>query len=241
MTQSQSIVQLQTLLQHVQSETALTAEKLAEKTSIIMTQHSLAVENGIKLSQDQRQALQLEIKSALNQSTYSQGMGFASYRPETQEEQDYWTLEWWYKKANQLQQAQLENYQNAQRFLDFRSFEWFHQPALNQKPCLHGPYVDYICNGAYTITSAHPVLLHGQFIGVIAIDLLVSALEKLLMPALKGIQQRAVIINDSSRVITSNDVSIRTGTLLKMAGEKFPQQHADQSPSLQLVILPNAS
>lgn len=241
MTQSQSIVHLQTLLQQVQAETALTAQKLAEKTSIIMAQHNHVSAHGIKLSQDERQALQLEIKSALKQSTYSQGMGFASYRPETQEEQDYWTLEWWYKKANQLQQAQMENYQNAQRFLDFRSFEWFHQPALNQKPCLHGPYVDYICNGAYTITSAHPVILNGQFIGVIAIDLLVSALEKVLMPALKGIQQRAVIVNDNARVITSNDVSIRTGTLLKMVGEKLQHSQADPSFPLQLVILPNAS
>lgn len=239
MTQNQSIVQLQMLLQQVQSEIALTAQTLAEKTSKIMTQHRLDSENGIKLSHDERQALQLEIKSALGQSTYSQGMGFASYRPHTHEEQDYWTLEWWYKKANQLKQAQLENYQNSQRFLDFRSFEWFHQPALNQQPCLHGPYVDLICNFAYTITSAHPVILHGQFIGVIAIDLLVSALEKIFMPALKKIQQPAVIINNSSRVVISSDVSIRTGSLLKMARENGQHAHSDQT--LQLVILPKPS
>ena len=35
---------------------------------------------------------------ALSQSHYSQGTGFASYSPATQDEQDYWTLEWWYKK-----------------------------------------------------------------------------------------------------------------------------------------------
>ncbi len=50
--------------------------------------------------------------------------------------------------------------------------------------------MDYICNGAYTITIAHPVMIHDHFIGVIATDILVSALEKLLMPKLKNIKQK---------------------------------------------------
>jgi hypothetical protein len=37
--------------------------------------------------------------TTLQESHYSQGIGFASYSPATQEEQDYWTLEWWYKKG----------------------------------------------------------------------------------------------------------------------------------------------
>ena len=52
----------------------------------------------VKLSGSERTALQKEIKKALQESHYSQGIGFASYSPATQEEQDYWTLEWWYKK-----------------------------------------------------------------------------------------------------------------------------------------------
>ncbi len=87
----------------------------------------------VKLSGSERTALQKEIKKALQESHYSQGIGFASYSPATQEEQDYWTLERRYKKEDQLQQAKLENYQNAQRFLDFRSFEWFHKPAQKTK------------------------------------------------------------------------------------------------------------
>ncbi len=89
--------------------------------------------------------------------------------------------------------------------------------------------MDYICNGAYTITIAHPVMIHDHFIGVIATDILVSALEKLLMPKLKNIKQKAVIMNDSSRVITSNDISIRTGTLFK---DKTDQQFSRNPVSL---------
>ncbi len=78
-------------------------------------------------------------------------------------------------------------------------------------------------------------MIHDQFIGVIATDILVSALEKLLMPKLKNIKQKAVIMNDSSRVITSNDISIRTGTLFK---EKAVQQFFSRPcPSFQLVVI----
>ncbi|WOE31536.1 MULTISPECIES: cache domain-containing protein [unclassified Acinetobacter] len=235
MTQNLYIQELQDLLTQIVDESTSTAERLANQTSRICAQHHIDPKKGIKLSTAERHLLQQEIKSALHHSSYSQGMGFASYSPETHDEQDYWTLEWWYKKAEQLQQAQLENYQNAQRFLDFRSFEWFQQPAQNNQPCIYGPYVDYICNGAYTITVAHPVIVNAQFIGVIAIDMLVSALEKLLIPKLKHIKQKAVIINDSARVISSNDVSIRIGTLLKHKSRQ--QQITRSNPSLQLIVL----
>ncbi len=235
MTQHLDVEELQNLLKTVVDETTSITETLASKASKILSKHASEKNADIKLSTSERAALQKEIKKALSQSHYSQGTGFASYSPATQDEQDYWTLEWWYKNEDQLQQAKLENYQNAQRFLDFRSFEWFHKPAQNKSPCIHGPYVDYICNGAYTITIAHPVMIHDHFIGVIATDILVSALEKLLMPKLKNIKQKAVIMNDSSRVITSNDISIRTGTLFKA---KTDQQFFSQPcQSFQLVVI----
>lgn len=232
MTQPTPIEELQTLLEQVTQETSSLAACLAAKTGQILARDKT---EHIKLSAIQRTQLQHEIKAALQQSQYSQGMGFASYSPATQAEQEYWTLEWWYKKENQLQQAQLENYQNAQRFLDFRTFEWFQQPATNKQPCIYGPYVDYICNGAYTITIAHPVMINDQFVGVIAIDVLVSALEKVLLPQLKKIKQKAVITNRIARVITSNDISIRTGTLLKHLTN--PSYSNVTGQSFQLVMI----
>ncbi|MCH7383296.1 histidine kinase [Acinetobacter dispersus] len=235
MTQLAYIEELQQLLQQITDETTSLAEILADKTSQILSKHKAGKTKDIKLSTTERKELQQEIKAALHQSQYCQGMGFASYSAATSTEQEYWTLEWWYKKENQLQQAQLENYQNAQRFLDFRTFEWFHQPAENKQPCFYGPYVDYICNGAYTITMAHPVMIRDQFIGVIAIDVLVSALEKVLLPKLKNIQQKAVITNNTARVITSNDISIRTGTLLKNLTDKYTS--SVNSQSLRLIVI----
>ncbi|MDQ8934541.1 PDC sensor domain-containing protein [Acinetobacter rudis] len=235
MTQNLYITQLQQFLNQLIDETMSTAAGLAQKSSQIIDHSHIQQNKGVKLSSLERTAIQLEIQSALQQSHSSHGIGFASYSPTTQIEQDYWTLEWWYKQENQLQQAQFENYQNTQRFLDFRSFEWFQLPAKTQQPYVHGPYVDYICNDAYTITIAYPVMQNNQFLGVIAIDILVATLEQMILPKLKNIEQKAVIINQNSRVIASNDVSIRTGTLLKDP----PQPHtynAAQHP-IQLVVL----
>ena len=78
-------------------------------------------------------------------------------------------------------------------------------------------------------------MIRDQFIGVIATDILVSALEKILMPKLKNIKQKAIVINDTSRVITSNDITIRTGTLFKGQG---PEQVLSRPcQSFQLVVI----
>jgi len=229
------IEQLQMLLEQVISETTSTAQQLAQQTSHILSRRMIDPGRGIKLSTEERQALQYEIKASLGKSTYTHGIGFAGYTPENQEEKDYWTLEWWFKKGDELQQAKLENYQNAQRFLDFRSFDWFQQPACSKQPYIQGPYVDYICNGAYTITTAYPVMVQSQFVGVIAIDLLVSSLEKVFLPGLRKIKQAAVIINDTARVITSNTKGFRTGTLVRHT--PMGSTIVRSSQPLQLLVL----
>ncbi|MGS5781214.1 histidine kinase, partial [Acinetobacter baumannii] len=104
MTQHLDVEELQNLLKTVVDETTSITETLASKASKILSKHASEKNADIKLSTSERAALQKEIKKALSQSHYSQGTGFASYSPATQDEQDYWTLEWWYKKEDQLQQ-----------------------------------------------------------------------------------------------------------------------------------------
>ena len=93
------VEQLQMLLEQVISETTSTAQQLAQQTSHILSRRIIDPGRGIKLSTEERQALQYEIKAALEKSTYTHGIGFAGYTPENQEEKDYWTLEWWFKKV----------------------------------------------------------------------------------------------------------------------------------------------
>ena len=54
------------------------------------------------------------------------------------------------------------------------------------EPQAVGPYVDHFCTGDYTITMSVPVLLGGRFVGVAAADVLVSSLERRIVPAQPG-------------------------------------------------------
>ncbi|MDC9603858.1 cache domain-containing protein [Xenorhabdus griffiniae] len=212
---------------------------LADKTARILLELPLYRTEGVRLQQAQRDVLQKHIQDVLRcNHVWCNGAGFASYAiPKTvREESGYWTLEWWRQEGNTIQYAQLEQNQEQRRRLDFRSFEWFRQPASCHLPVIDGPYVDYVCNGAYTITIAHPVLIGEEFAGVAAVDILVSTLDRLLLPVLGAIGKPALIINDDGRVVTSTVPGVRSGSLLK--GQDVNRSANREVPSLHLVILP---
>ncbi|WP_237388236.1 cache domain-containing protein [Xenorhabdus sp. Sc-CR9] len=213
---------------------------LADKTARILLDLPLYHTEGVRLAQEQRGALQTHIHDVLRNNTWCNGAGFASYSV-TQaagEEDGYWTLEWWRQEGNNIQHAQLERNQEQRRRLDFRFFEWFRQPASRHLPVIDGPYVDYVCNGAYTITIAHPVLIGEEFAGVAAVDMLVSTLDNLLLPALSAIGKPALIINNDARVVTSTVPGVRSGSLLKSQDVNWSPD--GEIPSLHLVILPSS-
>ncbi|PHM47029.1 cache domain-containing protein [Xenorhabdus miraniensis] len=213
---------------------------LADKAARILLGQPLYHTEGVRLAREQRGALQEHIHDVLRNNAWCNGAGFASYAvTKTVEEQGgYWTLEWWRQEGNTIQYAQLEHNQEQRRRLDFRLFEWFRQPASRHLPVIDGPYVDYVCNGAYTITIAHPVLINEAFVGVAAVDMLVSTLDRLLLPALGAIGQPALIINDDARVVTSTVPGVRSGSLLK--GQDVNRSADGEVPSLRLVILPSS-
>ncbi|MDC9581347.1 cache domain-containing protein [Xenorhabdus sp. PR6a] len=213
---------------------------LADKTARLLSGLPLYHAEGVRLAQEQRGALQKHIHDVLRNNAWCNGAGFASYAvtKTVGEEGGYWTLEWWRQEGNTIQYAQLEHNQEQRRRLDFRLFEWFRQPAHRHLPVIDGPYVDYVCNGAYTITIAHPVLIDEKFAGVAAVDMLVSTLDRLLLPTLGAIGKPALIINHDARVVTSTVPGVRSGSLLKSQGVN---RLADgEVPSLRLVILPSS-
>lgn len=157
--------------------------------------------------------IQQHIKNTVNSSRYCSGAGFASHIEATPTFNEYWLLEWWYKKANGLSQVNLDIDQATQQRLDFRTFEWFKHAPVQGEAWIHGPYVDYICNTSYTLTVAVPVYLHERFFGVAASDILVSQFEEELLAcsSAKGV----VLTNLESRIIFSSQPQSRVGDLLK--------------------------
>lgn len=153
--------------------------------------------------------LQLHIKDTLARTPWCSGAGFASHIESTA----YWLLEWWYKRGAGDEQASLELDQATQQRLDFRAFEWFSYAPAGGQPRIHGPYVDYICNTAYTLTSTLAVYGRGVFLGVAAVDVLVSRLETALLP--HAGDRRVVLTNREQRIIFSTCPRRRIGDLME--------------------------
>lgn len=232
--ENSQINQARNILDCILMDAQKTAETLAEEAVCLLSGSSAYKGDGIRLSDEHRQTLQGHIRKALLSNPLCNGAGFASYAA-TQTNQGYWTLEWWRQEGKDIKQAQLEHNQEARQSLDFRLFDWFEQPARHHRPFVDGPYVDYVCNGAYTITAAHPVLIDDTFVGVAAVDVLVSTLERFIQPALGAIGQPALVINGDSRVVTSAMSGVRPGSLWK--GKDRSRISSSEGNALHLVVL----
>ncbi|MCE0827750.1 cache domain-containing protein [Buttiauxella sp. A2-C2_NF] len=159
-----------------------------------------------------RKTIQDHIKQTLNSNGYCAGAGFASHIESSVSNKEFWLLEWWYKKADGVKQVNLDLDQATQQRLDFRTFEWFKQAPSVDNAFIHGPYVDYICNTSYTLTCAVPVHFQDQFLGVAAIDLLVSRVEDELLPY--AANDKVILTNKERRIIFSTHPRFRVGDLL---------------------------
>lgn len=226
------------ILECVVNDARHTAHTLADTAAQILSDQTPAPGSGLRLSSEHRRALQPHIQVALRLNPWCNGAGFASYATSAGRDDGYWTLEWWQQDERVLQPAQLERNQETRRRLDFRAFAWFDEPARRHRPIIEGPYVDYICNGAYTITAAHPVLVRNAFAGVAAVDVLVSTLDRMLLPALRHLSSPALIVNADSRVVTSTARGIRAGSLWRpQAGARL----IGAPDALRLAVLPPAA
>lgn len=222
------------ILHEITQSACSAAANLAEQTQRILAHTVSANKEGIQLGAEQRQQLQAPIQAILHDHPWCNGAGFASYS-NAQAGEEVWSLEWWYQEAGAIEHAQLDRNQEIRKRLDFRVFDWFGQPANDHQAYVDGPYVDYVCNGDYTITTAHPVLVDGVFVGVAAVDMLVSTLDRLLAPLLAAINNPVVVVNADRRVVLSTAPGVRVGTLQRDG------QPLEQGRILHLLEVPQAS
>ncbi|MBS0876350.1 MULTISPECIES: cache domain-containing protein [unclassified Tatumella] len=161
-----------------------------------------------------RKTLFPAIEQVLTESDYCFGAGFASHQYSAENHQPYWFLEWWFKSPGSHRTSCLELDQATQQRLDFSTFDWFKQPQ-QQTVNLHGPYVDYICTSAYTMTASSPVITGGRLAGVAVVDMLVSVIEAELLTLIRQCRKKPVIINRHGRVMVSSHPGYRTGSLVE--------------------------
>ncbi|MCW2288880.1 hypothetical protein EDF60_0187 [Leucobacter luti] len=115
-------------------------------------------------------------------------------------------LAWWQGPERSLLASSA--FGPGQAAIDLVRLEWYRVPEATGERHVAGPFVDYLCSNEITITSALPVVLGTEFVGVICADVLVSSLERALLPNLAG---GVTLLNANGRVIVSSHPGWETG------------------------------
>src|SRR5262245_17913225 len=137
--------------------------------------------------------------------------------PDTMPEDRHW-LEWWWTRSSGAPEALRVNLDPAAPdFFDYTSADWYLTPMRTSARHVAGPYVDYACTNEYALTVAVPVTLDDRFAGVAAADVLVSSLERQLLPALRTLTRPAVLLNSGGRVIASSSPEFASGMRVPIA------------------------
>jgi hypothetical protein len=129
-----------------------------------------------------------------------------------------WIDWWWADRGTGPGQLEVDLDPGSAEFYDYTTTEWYREPARTGRPCIAGPYVDYICTHQYTFTVSVPVAGAGRFLGVAGADILAGEVERMLLPRLSllgGASRPTVLASGSGRVIASSTASILPGTVLR--------------------------
>jgi hypothetical protein len=114
-------------------------------------------------------------------------------------------LEWWWAPASGTPEALRVNLDPAAPdFFDYTNADWYALPERTRTRQLAGPYVDYLCTNEYTLTLSTPVRAAGRLLGMAAADVLVSSVERRVLPALTAVPRPVALANADGRVIASN-------------------------------------
>ncbi|HEX3782245.1 MAG TPA: cache domain-containing protein [Pseudonocardiaceae bacterium] len=129
---------------------------------------------------------------------------------------DYW-LEWWWTRPSGTPEALRVNLDpTAPDFFEYPTADWYRTPERTLTGHVAGPYVDYACTTEYATTVALPVCAGERFLGIVAADVLVSRLERRVLPALRRLGRPLALVNAAGRVIASSTPDCAPGQLLPL-------------------------
>lgn len=117
-------------------------------------------------------------------------------------------LAWWQGPERSLLAS--STFGPGQAAIDLVRLEWYRVPERTGKRHVAGPFVDYLCSNEITITSALPVIVDGEFWGVVCADVLVHSLEDVMLADLATVDN-VTLVNASGRVVISTDPNFETG------------------------------
>lgn len=125
-----------------------------------------------------------------------------------------WLEWWWPRTGTPPEQLRVNLDPAAPDFYDYTSEDWYTHPERTRDIGIAGPFVDHVCTGEYSATLTAPAVDGDEFLGVAAADILVSSIERRLLPGLLRMGRPLVVATASGRIVVSTDPSWSPGLLL---------------------------
>jgi hypothetical protein len=148
-----------------------------------------------------------------------------------------WHLAWWTAGADgRITPLRVESDPARDGFRDYTVLEWWAVPRRTGRRHITGPYVDYLCTDAYTLTFTVPV--HGpdgSMAAVVGSDVYVARAERLLLPSLRAGGRPATVANASGRVVVSTFTAHVAGSLVRVKPVGWLQHDATGVPFRVLI------
>lgn len=129
-----------------------------------------------------------------------------------------WHLAWWTGGPGRpIEPLRTVSDPAADGFRDYTLLEWWAVPRRTGRRHVTGPYVDYLCTDALTLTFTVPVhRADGSMAAVVGSDVYVARAERFLLPAMRAAGERPVtVVNAAGRVVVSTFAGHATGALLR--------------------------
>jgi hypothetical protein len=128
-----------------------------------------------------------------------------------------WHLAWWTAGADgRVAPLRVESDPARDGFRDYTLLEWWAVPRRTGRRHITGPYVDYLCTDAYTLTFTVPVHRpDGSMAAVVGSDVYVARAERLLLPTLRAGGRPATVANAAGRVVVSTFSTHVAGSVVR--------------------------
>jgi hypothetical protein len=148
-----------------------------------------------------------------------------------------WHLAWWTTDASRrIEPLRVVSDPAQDGFRDYTVLEWWAVPRRTGHRHITGPYVDYLCTDAYTLTFTVPVHRpDGSMAAVVGSDVYVARAERFLLPVLRACGRPATVVNPSGRVVVSTYPGHATGSLIRATPVGWTRQDGDGAPFVVLV------
>lgn len=114
----------------------------------------------------------------------------------------------WHVRDNQLQLTRHSMNPSSVDFYDYTEAPWYREPRSSGHAFLTSPYMDFGGTDTRIVTAAIPVSGHDDTLCVVAADLSLAALERILLSAIGASSIEAALITRSQRVVATNSARL---------------------------------